>query len=76
MFYVYPNPTNGIIHVVGNDEKNVRITILNPLGQIIKTELHETFHSRQIDLSSFPAGVYTVNIHTATSDVNKTVILK
>src|SRR5205085_12211082 len=29
MFYVYPNPSNGIINIVGADEKNVLINILN-----------------------------------------------
>jgi hypothetical protein len=67
-----------MIYVIGDGvaQKNVSISVLNPLGQIVKSMKFDSFMSSSLDLSNFPAGIYTVNIHTDKEEINKTVILK
>jgi hypothetical protein len=57
-FLIYPNPSNGIFTIKSSTEPGA-INIYNALGEImfqIKTKNKQ----EQIDLSKFPAGIYTV----------------
>ncbi len=78
-FEVFPNPSNGKVFFTnksGLNEKNVLINVLNNLGAIVKTASFDFVSHGNIDLSSFPAGVYTLNIVTATGQENKTIVLQ
>jgi len=56
-FYVYPNPTTGIIKINGENIENVRL--YDSLGRLmLSTE------SDAIDISSFANGIYTLKIST------------
>ncbi|OCK50157.1 hypothetical protein BA768_05890 [Chryseobacterium sp. CBo1] len=58
-FSIYPNPTNGMINVKGNSTiKSLEIT--NTVGQLLNAK----FNSQQINLSSFPKGVYFIKINS------------
>ncbi len=62
-YSIYPNPTdNGKFHIAGSSVNN-KIEIMNILGELVYREANETKIS-DIDLSSFPNGVYIVNIRT------------
>ncbi|MDZ4665699.1 MAG: endonuclease [Bacteroidota bacterium] len=62
-YSVYPNPTdNAIVHVSGLHNANT-IEVANTLGQVIYQSATET-KVVDIDLSSFPVGVYILNIKT------------
>lgn len=58
-YILYPNPSNGIIHL-GNliCNENIEIQILNSLGQI---QLHQTFTNEnaiELHLENYPKGIY------------------
>ena len=55
---VYPNPTNGIIKIKG-DSKIKSVEISNTVGQLLGTK----YDAQQIDLTSYPKGVYFVKIN-------------
>ena len=59
-FNIYPNPTNGILHIEGSEMSN--IMILNVLGQEIKTVATNSDETVEIDCSDLPNGVYFVKI--------------
>jgi hypothetical protein len=77
-YNVYPNPVNDFVYITGKgaSEKNVTINILNNLGQVVKTEYHDSFVNTKIDLSKLPAGVYTVNIRNSSGEENKSIVVR
>ena len=55
---IYPNPSNGQIHIVASNEST--ITILNLLGeQVLKMNVSKGDNT--VDISKLPKGIYTVN---------------
>ena len=64
-FRMYPNPTDGIITIVGGKD-DYRIT--NMLGQVLMTgKIHGD--SQQVDVSRLPAGLYFVTVGEVTKKV-------
>lgn len=61
-FSVYPNPTEGMITIVGGCGE---YRIINVMGQILRTGLI-TSDLQQIDISRLPAGMYFVTIGKTT----------
>lgn len=64
---VYPNPTEGIIHISGKESVDV-IRLFNISGQIIK----EVINANSLDISSQRSGLYMVEIE----DNGKTSVAK
>lgn len=58
---IYPNPTNGLINIVGINTGNV--IVLNSLGQTVHTETLKSGH-QTMDLSWLPSGVYMLLFST------------
>jgi hypothetical protein len=56
---IYPNPASGILYIE-NIEPNTPLTIIDMLGQILMKQFPET-SKESIDISSLPAGIYSVN---------------
>ena len=56
---VFPNPTNGLVTIAGNDLKQAQV--INALGQCVATIKGEG-EQLTVDISDLPAGVYFVNI--------------
>ena len=73
---IYPNPTNGIITIIGEKIKN--ISIYNILGnQLSKVEKNNFItNSRNIDLSNLARGIYTIQIEQNNKILNYQIILK
>ncbi|HAF29423.1 MAG TPA: hypothetical protein DCG75_10290 [Bacteroidales bacterium] len=77
---LYPNPSNGIIHIAFEDviQSEWKIEVYNSIGSIIYNEellsINETFH--KIDLSSFSKGMYFVKISTSKESCVKSLIIK
>jgi hypothetical protein len=76
---IYPNPTLGNITltVSGIDEK-VKLSILTTHGQVIfNDEFYATYNgiNRDLDLSSYPKGIYFIRLSTDNSINVKKVIL-
>lgn len=58
---IYPNPTNGLIRIVGVNTGD--ITVLNSLGQTVHTDVLQSTN-QTIDLSRLPGGVYVLHLRT------------
>jgi hypothetical protein len=57
-FTVYPNPTNGIIHILGLD-KGDEIVLTDIVGSVVlKKTVTSTNDAEKISLESFSRGVY------------------
>jgi len=64
---VYPNPTSGLFEISLNKPmiNDYKIEIFNNLGCLIQTSVnHKSGQSVQIDMSSFPSGVYLIRIRS------------
>lgn len=57
-FNIYPNPTKGLVNIKG-DSKIKSAEITNTVGQILSTKSG----NQQVDLTSYPKGVYFVKIN-------------
>ena len=78
---IFPNPTRGIFNIVFVSDKldDFEITIIDVFGKLIAQEKKQAFigeYNKQLDLSGYPRGMYTVQIRTKTSFVNKRVVLQ
>lgn len=76
---VYPNPSNGIIHLkYYMNTKKCRITIENCFGQIVHSKYHDAaaaFFDEEIDLGMKAKGVYFLQIITEKEIINKKILL-
>ena len=58
---VYPNPTIGVVYFEGLETLDVKsIKVFNSSGVLIKG----SNHTRSIDLSSFPSGIYFIQFYS------------
>ncbi len=77
--FIYPNPTSGKVTLELGDklaEKNLEISIMNTLGKVL---LHKTVKSRKtikFDISTFPKGLYYLNIQNSKTGNTIQIILK
>ena len=69
---VYPNPTNGDLHI--NASEMVRISIVNALGQVVYDQAVKCDET-VINMARFDAGIYMVNIVTTTGTGVKRVVV-
>jgi hypothetical protein len=60
-FKVYPNPTNGLLHIVRPTANDARIEIFNMLGVMVKA-LHINEMETTIDISTFTSGIYLIRL--------------
>ncbi|MBO0357349.1 T9SS type A sorting domain-containing protein [Hymenobacter sp. BT186] len=77
---LHPNPTTdaATISLRGLREQGaVQAEVLNTLGQVVQTfsvRVQQGGVKQQINLASYPAGVYTVRLHTTEGTVAKRVV--
>ena len=64
---IYPNPTNGILYINNPSSKNMRIQILNSLGQVVMEKLIE--NSAIVNIEHFNRGIYIIKL----MDLDKTI---
>lgn len=62
-FMIYPNPTDGVIHLEMQDAACPRYCVTNLLGQ---TLMSGTISGQTIDVSTLPAGMYFITIDSKT----------
>lgn len=74
---VYPNPSNGKINIMNRNtnERNFTVSVYNSLGSVVSTKQYQDLSNETIDLSNQPAGVYSVQLKSATTTVNKSVVI-
>ena len=79
-FELFPNPSNGIFTAALNLESpsDVTITVMDITGDKIyeSTEVSVKDINKQINLNSAAAGLYFVNVKTATGSVNQRIVIK
>ena len=54
---IYPNPSNGVFTISATSD-NLEITIINTLGQTVKTETMKNSNQMTIDMSKMSKGIY------------------
>ncbi|MFK7786422.1 MAG: T9SS type A sorting domain-containing protein, partial [Crocinitomicaceae bacterium] len=63
-YYVYPNPAENIVHLkLNNDDFFERAILTSIAGKVIKSVSYDEMLNG-LDVSSFPKGIYFVNIET------------
>jgi hypothetical protein len=70
---VYPNPTKGSVEIrMPNSEEEILFEVFTVYSQLVSTvEKAITDGKTQLDLSSYPAGIYFIRIH-----LDKAIALK
>jgi polyhydroxybutyrate depolymerase len=69
--HIFPNPTNGLIHIESNNQfEFFEITLYNALGETIKINLS----NESIDLSDISSGIYFLSIRTSKGMITKKIM--
>lgn len=74
-FKVYPNPSNGIVFIQGENLSSATLTIVDLSGKGVYSKVLEA-NSNELQLNSLNKGVYFVNIKTEKRSQTKKLILK
>ena len=78
---LYPNPSRDIFNISFTCEyqQNLKVRILNVVGEVIVSEDLEQFigeYTKQIDLTNNAKGIYFLEIETDNGVINKKLILQ
>ena len=77
---IFPNPTSGITNLTFNvsESDNIILSLFNINGQLIKSidqgQKTKGTYSYQIDLSTFPSGVYVLTLQTNKKKYSQKII--
>ena len=70
---IFPNPTKGIINILSDDNNAIKkISVYNSLGQF----LFDNQNDKMIDISTFPKGIYFVNIKNKNGKIDTFKVVK
>jgi beta-glucanase (GH16 family) len=77
---VYPNPSRDIFNISFTSEQvqNLKVRILNVIGEVLVTESLEQFigeYTKQINLNENAKGIYFLKIETNDGIINKKILL-
>jgi hypothetical protein len=73
---VYPNPSNGKIHIFNSGQKeNMTVTVFNNMGQVVYNNSFSQLSAAVIDLTSQSAGVYTIQVQSEKEITTKSVVI-
>ena len=70
-FYVYPNPTTGVLNIKSNSSI-AKLEIYNNIGQVVSSE----FNKNSIDVSTLSTGLYFVRIEDSIGNLEIKKIVK
>jgi hypothetical protein len=75
---IYPNPGNDIIFIDanGNEFSNVKLNVINPVGQVVKSFEYHSFKREKIDISNLPAGIYSLSFIGDKINISKNIIIE
>lgn len=71
LFKIYPNPTNNILFIEGN-QKSINIHIYNLIGKKVLSKIN----SNEIDVKLLPSGIYIIKISDGLSQTIRKFIKK
>jgi len=72
-FKIYPNPTKGLVSLLGESVLSYIITVYNNQGIVIQTIQNST-GNLAIDLSQYPAGIYSVVVRNGNGQWSSSVV--
>lgn len=75
-FSIYPNPTNGIVTIENQDAaRTFNLQIFNIQGGKVFSMMNIKDSSQNVDISTFPAGIYTIHFTSVegTNDIKRLV---
>jgi len=74
---VYPNPTQGMVNILSENQnlENATISLFNPQGTLIYTLQNQSGRMTEIDLSGLTKGIYLIKIYNNYQVETKKVIL-
>ncbi|MDG1346006.1 MAG: DUF4397 domain-containing protein [Crocinitomicaceae bacterium] len=72
-FVVYPNPTENVIMIQGDNASNASVTVSDIMGKVVLTQ---TAENRTVDVSRLDAGKYFVTISTLNSIETISIVKK
>jgi hypothetical protein len=75
MIKIYPNPTDGRLYIEVSNGNIDNIVVTDITGKVFVNKTVNADQS-EIDLSSYPKGIYLVNIVTENDSYTKKVVLK
>ena len=70
---IYPNPTFNFINIISNDELIEEVRLYDAAGRLVKVS-NESANEIIIDLSSYPTGLYNLEVRTVNDIVRSRVI--
>jgi hypothetical protein len=72
---IYPNPTSGLLNIKTLENiENIKLFDLN--GRLLQNKTTQNVKEETIDLSTFAAGVYLVEVQTETGKFFKEIVKK
>ncbi len=78
-FNVYPNPTNGIITISGENLAGMSVRLYDNIGkEMVNTKISKNFNSKDqqtFDFSYLPNGRYTIAVTNGTNKMTKEILI-
>ncbi|MCW3076872.1 MAG: Carboxypeptidase [Bacteroidetes bacterium] len=71
-----PNPSHGIFNLRNPDGKNLRVEVVNALGQIIYKQENASSENSIINLKGHVQGIYFIKLNIEGSEIIKKVIIE
>ncbi|UPT68042.1 MAG: multicopper oxidase domain-containing protein [Sphingobacteriales bacterium JAD_PAG50586_3] len=72
-FSVYPNPTSDVLNIATTGNEKYTVTIFNSLGLQVYSS-GQAISNLQIETSTFPAGIYFLQINSKNTTITKKII--
>lgn len=79
--FAYPNPNNGVFNILFDDHQNEKttLTVIDATGNIVLEEQFDelpAFRKKELDLSAYASGTYTVIIRSGDHQKSQRVIVQ
>lgn len=79
---IYPNPSNGLIHIdaisLNEQPEPIQVTVFNILGEVVSNQQRLTAQQQSltVNLEHAPAGVYFVQLTTTAGQFSQKIVLE
>lgn len=79
LFTVYPNPSDGTVHINLSSIDDVKISLFDIRGRLISSEVHTnnsgTFN-KEVNFSTVSSGIYILNVESGNRKASKKLIIE
>lgn len=73
---VYPNPTNGVLHISNKENEELNVTLLNAQGAVVLETAINAFDETIFDTKDLAKGIYFLQLSTSNATSTKRVIFE